>query len=199
MAPVPAEVGTHAASRPIPRPVVESLAPERFKLQVTIGRATRDKLRRVQDLLRHTVPSGDLAVILDRALDLLLADLERQKLAAAARPRPGRAPAAGSRHIPAAVRRAVWTRDGGRCAFTGASGRCDETGFLEFHHLRPYAAGGAATEENIQLRCRAHNQHEADLFFGGSAIVRETRASYDRHSVMKCSPGCSVEVAVHRS
>jgi hypothetical protein len=32
-----------------------------------------------------------------------------------------------SRHIPAAVKRAVWQRDGGRCGFRGTQGRCSET------------------------------------------------------------------------
>src|SRR5688500_12674771 len=38
------------------RPALVPLAPERFKLQFTISRETRDRLRRVQDLLRHSVP-----------------------------------------------------------------------------------------------------------------------------------------------
>ena len=68
--------------------------------------------------------------------------------------------------MPAAVKRAVWLRDGGQCAFAGHGGhRCEERGFLEFHHLSPYAASGEATVENIALRCRAHNQYESDLFF----------------------------------
>jgi hypothetical protein len=37
---------------------------------------------------------------------------------------------------------------------------------LEFHHLDPFAVGGDATIDNIQLRCRAHNVYEAELFFG---------------------------------
>ena len=80
--------------------------------------------------------------------------------------------AARSRHIPAAVRRDVWRRDAGRCAFVGAEGRCGETAFLEFHHVEPYAAGGEASVENIELRCRAHNLYEARLFFGAD-VVRE--------------------------
>lgn len=86
----------------------------------------------------------------------------------------------GSRHIPAAVRRDVWNRDGGRCAFVGTSGRCAETGFLELHHVVPYAAGGAATTENIQVRCAAHNQYEAEQSFrdGESLFVRDTAASF---------------------
>jgi len=49
--------------------------------------------------------------------------------------------------------RAVWTRDGGRCAFVGAVGeRCRERGFLEWHHTVPYVTGGEATVETIELR-----------------------------------------------
>ena len=50
----------------------------------------------------------------------------------------------------AAVKRAVWLRDGGRCAFVATDGhRCDARGFLEFHHLTPYAVGGKPTVDNI--------------------------------------------------
>ncbi|MGH2399843.1 MAG: hypothetical protein ACRDF6_08345, partial [bacterium] len=71
------------------------------------------------------------------------------------------------RHIPAEVKRAVWARDGGQCAFVGHNGRrCSARVFLEFHHVVPYAAGGEATVGNIQLRCRAHNGYEAEVFFG---------------------------------
>jgi len=154
-----------ARDSPGARPVVAPLAPELYKIQLTISRDTHDKLRRVQDLLRHAVPSGDPAAILDRALTVLLEKLERTRCATVPSPRPARAPSPGSRHIPASVRRDVWRRDGGRCAFTGTSGRCRERAFLEFHHVEPHAAGGGATVDNIELRCRAHNQYEALLFF----------------------------------
>lgn len=47
----------------------------------------------------------------------------------------------------------------------GTRGRCPETDSLEFHHVTPFAYGGKNTADNIQLRCRAHNQYEADLQF----------------------------------
>jgi 5-methylcytosine-specific restriction endonuclease McrA len=96
---------------------------------------------------------------------VLLRELARTKHGAVARPRSAVASARRSRHIPAGVKRAVWQRDGGRCAFMGAQGRCVETGFLEFHHFVPYSAGGEATIANIALRCRAHNAHEAEQDF----------------------------------
>ena len=115
--------------------------------------------------MRHALPSGDPAVIFERALVLLVAELERKKLAHTDRPRTAPPTDPKSRHIPAAVRRAVWQRDGGRCAFGGAQGRCNETGFLEFHHVKPFADGGQASPANIELRCRAHNVYEANEFF----------------------------------
>ena len=150
------------------RPAVTPLAPERFKVQFTFGRESHDRLRRIQDLMRHAVPNGDLAAIFDRALVLLLADLEKRKLARTEHPKRAPAPRDGSRHIPAAVKREVWRRDAGQCAFVGHAGRCAERGFLEFHHVFPFVDRGAATVENIQLRCRAHNAYEASLLFPAS-------------------------------
>jgi hypothetical protein len=164
---------------------VTPLSPDRYRVQVTIGGDTLEKLRLAKDLLRHAVPSGDEAVILDRALTALLADLAQRKFAAADKPRPSSGAGTGSRHIPAEVRRTVWLRDLGRCAFVGATGRrCAERAFLEFHHVRPYALGGEATVANIQLRCRSHNAYEARLYFpsgngdGAAGSVREQAAPY---------------------
>lgn len=156
-----------AAAPPPTRPaVITPLAPERYKVQFTVSRETHEKLRRVQDLMRHSIPDGDPAAIFDRALTLLLDDLAKMKFAETNRPRAARETTRGSRHIPAAVRREVWHRDGGRCAFRGEQGRCGETGFLEFHHVVPYADGGETAATNLELRCRAHNQYEADLWSG---------------------------------
>ena len=98
--------------------------------------------------------------MIDRALTLLISDLERRRCATVGKPRTKDVSSADgrTRHIPAAVRREVWKRDQGRCAFTSDSRRCTETSFLEFHHVAPYAAGGLAVVDNIQLRCRAHNR-----------------------------------------
>jgi hypothetical protein len=122
-----------------PHPMETPLAPERYKLQFTISRETHAKLRRVQALGRHVIPSGDPAAIFDRALTLLLHDLEHRRCAAVTSPRAARE--------------------------TGQDGRCTERSFLEYHHVQPYAAGGAADAANIELRCRAHNAYEASLFF----------------------------------
>ena len=168
--------------------VVTPLAPELYMLQVTLTRETHEKLQRAQALARHTLPLGDVGAILDRALTLLIENIERRRFASVASPRPSQrdAPAAG-RHIPAAVKRAVWQRDEGCCAFVGRTGRCRETAFLEFHHVDPYAAGGAPTVDNIQLRCRAHNQYEARVFFGDT-LVRERPELWNLDTALPANP-----------
>ena len=160
----------------VQRPRAEPLAPGRYKLQFTVGEETYRKLRRAQDLLRHSVRSGDPAEVFDRALTLLLANLERTKFAATPRPRASSTRGKGTRHVPADVRRAVWARDGGRCRFEGPAGRCGETGLLEFHHVLPFARGGSTTVENLELRCAAHNRYEAEQCFG--LFVRESAETY---------------------
>jgi hypothetical protein len=205
--PVPrAEASTLAAPEPAPpvssppplpttrRPIIETTSPERYRVQFTIGKESHDKLRRLQALLRREIPDGDPGAIFDRALTLLLAKVEKTKLGAAAKPRPGpirpgtdrelRTPVIPSRDVRRRVKRAAWKRDGGQCAFVSKGGhRCTERTFLEFHHIVPYARGGFATVENIALRCRSHNQYEADLVFGphGTSVVSEAHAVSSRN------------------
>jgi len=91
--------------------LVRPVAPERYKVQFTLSRETFEKLRRVQDLMRHTCPDGDVGIVFERALTMLLQHLEETKLAHVSRPQRPRGTTSGSRRIPSAVRRAVWTRD----------------------------------------------------------------------------------------
>jgi hypothetical protein len=168
---------------PPPRTVVKITSPRRYRVQFTIGEESHSRLQRLQALLRREIPGGDAGAIFERALALLLADVEKTKLGVGARrsirPKTDKAPeraAAHSRHIPQAVERVVWQRDGAQCAFTSPEGRrCAERSFLEFHHVQPHANGGPATVANIALRCRRHNQYEAELVFGPRRLQQEDR------------------------
>ena len=197
-------------AQPVPRvarPIIQPLAPNRYRVQFTIGQESHDKLRRLQALLRREVPSGDAGTLFERMLDVYLEKVERTKLGKTRGKRrttatpPARTDAATpvarlpvkpagaadhsyeirirpgadkpSRHIPNAVKRVVWFRDGGQCAFVSADGRrCNERTFLELHHIQPYALDGGATAANIALRCRRHNQYEADVVFGPRTLIR---------------------------
>jgi hypothetical protein len=184
-------VRTAHARHPSPGEVTP-LSPDRYRYQLTLGGVTVEKLRLAKDMLRHALPSGDDEAILDRALTLLLIDLARKKFGPEEPGRSCRSAAADARHVRVAVRRAVWVRDLGRCAFVGADGhRCGERAFVEFHHVRPYAAGGQATVDGIELRCREHNAYEARVFFPRPAdreLVLE-RMVQNGPGPARCGPG----------
>jgi len=158
-------------------PRVAQLSPGRFALQLTVSQATHDKLRYAQSLLGHALPSGDLAGVLDRALDALIANLEKRKFGATDSPRESRGSSKSPRHVPAAVRRAVRKRDKGQCTYVSAEGhRCESRTRLEFDHEVPVARGGQSTVSNVRLRCSAHNQLEAERTFG-AGFMAEKRAA----------------------
>jgi 5-methylcytosine-specific restriction endonuclease McrA len=176
---------------PEPRPRVTPLAPQRYGLQVTVSQGTYDKLQRARDLLRHRVPGGELEQVLDRALDALIEQLEKRKHAATDRPQRTRTQATSPnpRHIPAAIKRAVWKRDRGQCTFVAATGRrCEARGHLEFDHVEPVARGGRSTAGNLRLRCRAHNQFEADRAYGAGFMDAKWDAARQRSGPVLLRP-----------
>lgn len=172
------------------RPVVQPLSPERYRVQFTMGQESHDVLRRLQTLLRREIPDGDAGAIFEHALRVLHEKVEAARFGKAekrertsgvpgsAAPTPAGTPsfanrirpgadASRSRHIPRTVKRAVWYRDRGQCAFVSGSGvRCGEQEYLELHHIQPHAWKGPATVANIALRCRRHNVYEAEVIFG---------------------------------
>lgn len=160
------------ASPPQPAPS------EHFLVRVTIPRRTHDKLREAQALLSHAVRGEDVAEVLDRALDALIALLKRRRIGSTSRlarvPGNAKLTTTGGRYIPAEIRRAVWERDEGQCTFTSADGhRCGERHFLQFDHAEPVALGGPVTVDTIRLRCGAHNQYEAERVFGATFMSRK--------------------------
>jgi hypothetical protein len=52
--------------------LVAPLSPRRYQTRITVDEETHSTLLRLQDLLSHQVPDRDPAVIISRALDLLL-------------------------------------------------------------------------------------------------------------------------------
>jgi len=141
-----------------------------FKVQFTATRAFCDTLREAQDLLRHSVPDGDMEVIMGRALELLIAQVKKERFGVGRKGRPVQRATkdeASSRHIPDAIKRAVWERDEGRCTFRDKHGkRCGATALLTFEHEDGFAKTRTHSVERIRLLCRAHNQRAAERMYG---------------------------------
>jgi hypothetical protein len=147
---------------------IEPLSEARFRVEFTASDELRQKLELCRDLMSHANPSRDLAVVIERALELLLADLERKRMGKAKRPRPrtGEVAKRPSR-VTAAARREVYERDGVRCTYVAKDGRrCEARAFLELDHAEPKALGGSDDAQNLRVRCRAHNQLWAEQAFG---------------------------------
>ena len=162
---------------------IANLAPRRvawYLLPETTARVSR-----LKELLGHELPYGVDSKEVDRALRQAIQTLERKALREARVPRTRqKSSSANPRHIPKHVKSAVWKRDGGQCTFVGDTGhRCGTRKHLEFDHTEPVARGGTSTVENLRLRCRAHNQYEADRTFGERFMERR------RHAVRNAMAG----------
>ena len=151
--------------------VIAPLSPRRYEIRVTVDEETHDTLRQLQELA-HQVPDRDPAVIVSRALALLLERTLARKAALTDRPRTATPPERRTRHIPAAVRRTVWKRDKGQCAHVDGKGRrCSSTRSLQFHHVNNWARGADHDPSEVELRCHAHNQHQAVLDYGAAFMA----------------------------
>src|SRR5215831_1671663 len=162
-------------------------APSGCSLTVQLDGESQELLRYAQALLGHADPSRDPPKLFGRALQSLVADLEKRKFGGRTGPRSKRhGDSANPRHIPVSVRRDVWLRDGGRCTFVSLDGkRCDCERQLEYDHAQPVAKGGPSTAENLKLLCRAHNQFEAERTFGPEFMKRKRQAAANRDSAIE--------------
>jgi hypothetical protein len=160
----------------------EPLAPARYKLQLTASHDLKQELEQCRDLMRHANPGGDFAPIIERALELLLDQLMRERFGTAKHPQAAKKVPTG-RHIARDTRRTVVSRDGLRCAWVADDGtRCSATGWLELDHEEPFARGGSADAENVRVLCRAHNRLEAERVFGRKRIEWAINANRDQPS-----------------
>jgi hypothetical protein len=170
-----------AAPGRVQPPSIQPLSPARYRVQFTASAEFRDKLERLKALMRSSVPDGDLAAIIEQAVTEMLERLQARRFALAKAPRklPARVDTAvPSRHVPAAVRRAVYLRDGGRCLFVDEQGRrCAATDRLEFHHRHPFAHGGEHSLDNVALACKTHNRLLAEIDYGCEAMERHIRSA----------------------
>jgi len=181
------------------------LAEESFKVQFTASRALHDKLREAQGLLRHSVPGGELADIVERAVDLLLADVKKKRFGIGCTPRAKKEATAecevpstpqpkvtSSRHVPMDIRRAVHARDEGRCTYVDDSGRrCEETAGLELDHVDGFARTHVHSVEGLRLRCRPHNQHAAEQMYGRE-FMETARAKADTKRASQLVPELAI-------
>jgi len=171
----PGEVGnTHPVLGAMPADAsTDPLTAELCRLHLTVSKGFLAKLDRARSGQGHAQPGASAGDVIEAALDLLLAQQASRRGVVKKplkNPRPTR-----SDHVPAAVKRAVWERDKGKCQWPLESGGiCGSTLRLEIDHVVPRARGGPTTVENCSLACRFHNGLAARQVFGDDWMDRFT-------------------------
>jgi hypothetical protein len=170
----PVELTMSEGPRPAPRRAeVVPLDADQRRLHLTVSKRFLAKLAAAADALAHTRPGATEEELLEAGLDFLLARAAKRH-GLVERPRDTREPA-NPAHVPAAVRRAVYLRDGGRCQYRLASDElCGCTRHLQYDHVPPLALGGTSTVDGVRLACQAHNLLAARLDLGDALMDRYT-------------------------
>lgn len=93
---------------------------------------------------------------------------QAQRLASPGKEVPFHRPA-----VPAAVRHAVWIRDGGQCTWQHPDGSpCNARSMLELDHVEMWCRGGQHEADNLTLHCRRHNQFAAEQQLGADFMAK---------------------------
>jgi hypothetical protein len=170
-------------ARAATRATVDAVSADHWSLRVTIDAALKGDLETLRCLLSHKLPDGDLAEVLREAVRCAIEKHgERRGAVTPSRNRKPATrdalPAVGRQPVPAAVKRSVWERDGGRCTYVSAEGRrCDSRWQLEYDHVEAAALGGPSTVGGLRLRCKAHNLLHAEETFGREHMARFRRGA----------------------
>ncbi len=156
---------------------VDPLTAELSRLSTTVSRRFLQKLKTARQGLGHAIPRATTEQVLEAALDLLLekqakarGQVKRPRVTATPTATPTDTPPStptvtteptpteppphrrdGPRKaIPAAVKRAVWARDAGRCTWPiDGGGCCGATHLLELDHIVPWAEWGGEQVANL--------------------------------------------------
>jgi hypothetical protein len=182
---------------PAPRGLLEPARPELYNFRFAAGKAFKEKLVRLAEVLGVESPERNMAEVLERALDLALErkdpqkrherrlERERRREAPSGEPCPGEisksdsgasAPAK-SRYIPLEVRESVLAEAGYRCEFSGPDGvRCSSRTGLEIEHERPFAIFKSHDKRFLRAYCPMHNLFSAERAYGVDFIRQKIDA-----------------------
>jgi hypothetical protein len=81
-----AAAATVAENRTQPKALVEPTSEARYRIQLNASSSLKEKLDHARALISHANPSGDIAIVIERALDLLIEKVEKQRFGRTDRP-----------------------------------------------------------------------------------------------------------------
>ena len=129
----------------------EPLTPNLQRLHMTVSKQFIDKLDAARKGQGHAQPGASAEKVIEAALDLLLAQQAKRR-AEVKKPQQNPRPAKNPGHVTAAVKRAVWSRDDGKCQWPlDSGGICGSTLRLEIDHVVPRGRGGRLHGRRVQI------------------------------------------------
>jgi 5-methylcytosine-specific restriction endonuclease McrA len=174
---------TEPEVRTAPPMRVEPLTATESRIHLTVSNQFLEKLEAARRGQGHVQPGATKEQVIEAALDLLL-EKHASRRAEVKRPQKSPRPAKPD-HVTAAVKRAVWTRDGGKCQWpVDGGGICGSTSKVEIDHVRPRGKGGPSTVENCRLLCKGHNLEAARQAYGDAHMDLFTRGASPRSAPM---------------
>lgn len=187
----------------LPKERERVVSPTQTEIRFVADDALMQKLQMIKDLDGHVQSSPSYLELFHRMADLCLKHLDPlskkpTQITPPAEPKIQTDPArvlqnTGSvqpqsrtqpelqpvnpRYIPAALKREIWSREQGQCAYQSSDGkRCTSRHALELDHIVPLAWGGKSEPSNLQLLCREHNRLKAVTQLGASVMGRYMHA-----------------------
>jgi len=165
---------------------IKPVSAQHIELKFVVEEELLQEIEELKTLLSHKLPGASLKDLMAFTVKRTLKDLRPKapkkltKVQAPGKVVPREEKPAPvvessprhSRYIPVEVKRQVWKRNHGQCSFRSNGRRCTAKKAPEFDHIQPFALGGEATEENLRLRCRAHNQLSAINAFGEQKMAK---------------------------
>ena len=135
----------------IPKEREKQTTPEITTVKFNFSTDTMIEFKEVKNLLSHHRLNNDelFRKVFKLAKNSILND--RFKLNSKSSPAPV-SPGVNSRYIPAALKKAVFERDKGKCC------KCGRTRLIQIDHVVPYSHGGKNSIENLRLLCFGCNQ-----------------------------------------
>jgi 5-methylcytosine-specific restriction endonuclease McrA len=150
---------------------LEWLNDEEALLTLTLPASLVAKLERLKELRKKVHPDGNLAKLLEEAVDTQLNKIDPvQRKPSTKTPKES---VVHPRRIRRGIQTVVWKHDDSSCAFVSASGkRCGERAFLEVDHRVAWAHGGSSRDpKNLRLLCSGHNRFLARKTFGRTSFT----------------------------
>jgi hypothetical protein len=187
---------TPPPTQPAPAPAEERasfvpLTPNLQRLHMTVSKQFLDKLAAARKGQGHAQPGASAEKVIEAALDLLLAQQAKRR-GEVKKPQQNPRPAKNPGHVTASVKRAVWSRDDGKCTWPlDSGGICGSTLRLEIDHVVPRARGGASTVDGCRLLCASHNQLAARQVYGDDWMDKFTEGVRRNVPVAREAEGAS--------